>query len=171
MCLLTVVLCLWCPILGTLWLCLMENYYEKHKCLQSMVGVSWEAHPDVMLILCKGLIRSILEYGYIAVDRMADTHMLKLERLQYCCLKIALNLMQSTYVQTLEVIGGLPPLRMRFSMLNHGNLISAFSTTGHPLPQELAAFSRLNSPKIVREFNVVEVYNLEPVRSVYEYPL
>jgi hypothetical protein len=29
----------------------------------------------------------------------------------------------------------------------------------------------LNSPKIVGEFNVVEGYNLEPVRSVYEYPL
>jgi hypothetical protein len=62
-------------------------------------------------------------------------------------------------------------LRMRFSMLIHGNLFSAFSTTGPPLPQELAAFSRLNSPKRVGEFNVVEGYNLEPVRSVYEYPL
>jgi hypothetical protein len=60
---------------------------------------------------------------------------------------------------------------MRFSMLNHGYLISAFSTAGHPLRQELAALSRLNSPKIVREFNVVEGYNLEPVHSVYEYPL
>jgi hypothetical protein len=29
----------------------------------------------------------------------------------------------------------------------------------------------LNSPKIVREFNVVEGYNLKPVRSVYEYLL
>jgi hypothetical protein len=56
-------------------------------------------------------------------------------------------------------------------MLNHRYLISAFSTSGHPLRRELAALSGLNSPKIVREFNVVEDYNLEPVRSVYEYPL
>jgi hypothetical protein len=34
--------------------------------------------------------------------------------------------MQLSHVQTLEVIGGVPPLRMRFSMLNHGYLISAF---------------------------------------------
>jgi hypothetical protein len=60
---------------------------------------------------------------------------------------------------------------MRFSMLNHGYLISAFSTVGHPLRQELAILSRLSSPKIVREFNVVEGYNLEPVRSVFEYLL
>jgi hypothetical protein len=56
-------------------------------------------------------------------------------------------------------------------MLNHGYLISAFSTAGHPLRQELAALSRLKSPKIVRDFIVVENYNLKPVRSVYEYPL
>jgi hypothetical protein len=69
--------------------------------------------------------------------------------------------------RTLETIGGVPPLRMRFSMLNYGYLISVFSTAG----QELATLSRLNSPMIVREFNVVESFNLEPVRSVYEYPL
>jgi hypothetical protein len=109
----------------------------------------WGAHSDVMLILHKGLIRSVLEYGYIAFARMADTHMLKLERIQYCCLRIALGLMQSTHCQTLEVIVGMLPLRMRFSMLNHGYLISAFSTAGHPLRQELAALSRLNSSKIV----------------------
>jgi hypothetical protein len=79
--------------------------------------------------------------------------------------------MQSTHVQTLDVIGGVPPLKMRFSMLNHRYLISAFSTAGHPFRQELAAVSVLNSPKIVREFNVVEGYNLEPVCSVNEYPL
>jgi hypothetical protein len=60
---------------------------------------------------------------------------------------------------------------MRFSMLNHGYLISDFFTAGHTLRQELAALSRWNSPKIVREFNVEEGYNLEPARSVYEYPL
>jgi hypothetical protein len=35
----------------------------------------------------------------------------------------------------------------------------------------LAVLSRLNPTKIVREFNMVWGYNLEPVRSVYEHPL
>jgi hypothetical protein len=47
-----------------------------------MAGVFWRAHPNVMLILYRGLIRSVLEYGCIAFDRMAATHMLKLERIQ-----------------------------------------------------------------------------------------
>jgi hypothetical protein len=65
------------------------------------------------MILYRGLISSVLEYGCIAFDRMAATHMLKLEKIQYRCLRIALGLMQSTYVQTLEVIGigGVPTLR------------------------------------------------------------
>jgi hypothetical protein len=32
------------------------------------------AHPDVMLILYKGLIRSVLEYGCITFDRIVGTH-------------------------------------------------------------------------------------------------
>jgi hypothetical protein len=67
----------------------------------------------------------------MAFDPIAATHMLKLERIQYRCLRIALGLMQSTHVQTLEVIGEVPPLRLRFSMLNCKYLISSFSTGGH----------------------------------------
>jgi hypothetical protein len=65
-------------------------------------GMSWKAHPDVMSILYKGLIRFILEYGCTAFDRMTATNMLKLERIQYRCLRIALELMQCTHVQILE---------------------------------------------------------------------
>jgi hypothetical protein len=65
---------------------------------------------------------------------MAGTHMLKLKRVQYRCLRIALGLMQSTHIQTLEVIGGVSPLRMRISMLDPGYLISAFFTAGAASP-------------------------------------
>jgi hypothetical protein len=79
--------------------------------------------------------------------------------------------MQSTHVQTLEVIGGLPSLRLRFSMLNHKFLISAFSTGGHPLQRLLAMLLRLNSTNMVRKFDMVGYHDLKPVRSVYDYPL
>jgi hypothetical protein len=65
--------------------------------------------------------------------------------------------MQSTHVQTLEVIGGVPPLRLNFSMLNHKYLISAFSIGGHPFRRllVLAELLRLNSIKMVREFDML----------------
>jgi hypothetical protein len=79
-----------------------------------------------MLILYSGRISSVLEYGCIAFDRMAATHLLKLKRIQYRCLRIALGFMQSTHIQTLEVIGGVESLRLRFSMLNNKYLIRLF---------------------------------------------
>jgi hypothetical protein len=79
---------------------------------------------------------------------MAATHMLKLEKIQYRCLRIALGLMQSTHA--------VPPLRLRFSMLNHKYLISGFSTGGHPLRRLLAMLSRLNvNDSVERELTSV----------------
>jgi hypothetical protein len=71
--------------------------------------------------------------------------------------KEALGLMQSTHFQTLEVIGGVPPLRLRFSMLNHKYFFSPFSTGGHPLQRLLVMLSRLNSTKMVAEFDRLEI--------------
>jgi hypothetical protein len=111
---------------------IQQKCFKRINFLRSM-GYHGGTHQDVILIIYKGLIRSVLEYGCIAFDRMAGTHILEPERVQYHCLGIPLGLMQSTHVQTLQVIGGVPPLRMRFSMLNHGYLISAVSTAAHPL--------------------------------------
>jgi hypothetical protein len=44
---------------------------------------------------------------------------LNIESIHHESLRIALGLMQSTQVQTLEVIVGVPPLWLRFLMLNH----------------------------------------------------
>jgi hypothetical protein len=68
----------------------------------------------------------VLEYGCIAFDRMAATHVLKLEKIQYRCFKIALGLMKSTNFQTPEIIRGVPLLKLRISMLNHKYLILDF---------------------------------------------
>jgi hypothetical protein len=54
----------------------------------------------------------LLEYGCLAFNRMAEVHMIKLERIQYRCLRIALGLMLSTHVQAVEVIAGVEPLRL-----------------------------------------------------------
>jgi hypothetical protein len=61
-------------------------------------------------------------------------------------------------------IDGVSPLQLRFSMLNHKYLIPTFSTGGHPLRRILP----LNPTKMVREFDMVGDYDLEPVRSVYD---
>jgi hypothetical protein len=60
---------------------------------------------------------------------MTSTHTLKLGRIQYRCLRIVLGSMESTHVQTLEVIGGVPPLIVRFSIINHFGLFYYWAPT------------------------------------------
>jgi hypothetical protein len=48
----------------------------------SIAGTAWGSHPDNMLILYKGLVRSVLEYGCVCFSVMAVTHFKKLERVQ-----------------------------------------------------------------------------------------
>jgi ribonuclease HI len=151
--------------------------YILQKCstrinfLRSMAGVSWGSHPDIMIILYKGLVRSVLEYGCITFDRAADTHLLKLERVQYRCLRIALGLMQSTHVQTVEVIASVEPLRLRFSMLNQRFLTKTLAKINHPLTNKLRTLQNLQCPKIIREFSIVDSFNLQSHQSVFNLPL
>jgi ribonuclease HI len=135
--------------------------------LRCMAGVSWGAHPDILILLYKGLIRSVLEYGCVAFDRAADTHILKLDRIQYRCLRICLGLMQSTHVQTVEILAKVEPLRLRFSMLNQRFLTTAFSSPSHPLKAKLDTLQSLQSPKIIREYSIVNSFDLQPKATVF----
>jgi hypothetical protein len=56
---------------------------QKMNLLKSVTHVSWGAHPSCMLLLYRGLIGSVLEYGSVCYAEMAGTHMLLLERIQY----------------------------------------------------------------------------------------
>jgi hypothetical protein len=68
-----------------------------------------------LILLYKGLIGSVLEYGSVCFTNMARTHMLGLERVQYRALRIALGLMGSTPNNCLGVLSGIPPLAERFA--------------------------------------------------------
>jgi hypothetical protein len=102
---------------------------------------------------------------------LADNHMLKLERILYRCLRIALGLMQSTHVQTVEIIAGAEPLRLRYSMLNQRFLTKVLSSASHPLRKKLSELHSMGSPKIIREFSIISSLNINPRRLIYNYHL
>jgi hypothetical protein len=71
-----------------------------------VVGTS-EMYATVIQRICG----SILDYASVCYSGMAiRTHFLKLERLQYRGLRIALGLMQSTPNNSLGVLSGVAPL-------------------------------------------------------------
>ncbi|XP_058446931.1 uncharacterized protein LOC131427600 [Malaya genurostris] len=64
-----------------------------------------------------------MEYGCFCFRSAANTHFIKLERIQYRCLRIALGCMQSTHTMSLEVLAGVLPLKNRFWDLSYRLLI------------------------------------------------
>ena len=97
--------------------------YLKQKCQQrinffrAITGTWWGAHPENLIRLYQTTILSLMEYGSFCFASAADVHMIKLERIQYRCLRIALGCMQSTHTMSLEVLAGVLLLKNRFREL------------------------------------------------------
>jgi hypothetical protein len=128
--------------------------------MKSIAGTAWGSHPDNMLILYKGLVRSVLEYGCVCFSEMAVTHFKKLERVPWRALRISLGLMQSTHTGTVEVLSGVPPLDLQFSYLNRRFLISALSKGSDKFRERLQTLADLSSGKMMREFTSVRALGI-----------
>jgi hypothetical protein len=138
------------------------NRYVLKRCktrinfMKSIAGTAWGSHLDnmlILLILYKGLVRSVLEYGCVCFSEMDSViHIKKLKRVQWRALRISLGLLQSTYTGTVKVLSGVPPLNLRFSYLNRIFLISAFSKGSDTLRGRLQTLADLGSGKMMREF-------------------
>ena len=81
----------------------------------SLCGVSWGSDPQNLLKLYTGAVRPKLKYMSRIVLDCTKPQFLKLERIQYKCLRIALGAMNSTPNLALEQLGNLMPIRKRFS--------------------------------------------------------
>jgi hypothetical protein len=92
---------------------------------------------------------------------MVLTHFKKLERVQWCALRISFGLMQSTHIGTVEVLSGVPPLDLQFSYLNRRFLISTFSKGSDTLRERLQTLADLGSGKMMMEFTSVRAFGIE----------
>jgi Reverse transcriptase (RNA-dependent DNA polymerase) len=62
---------------------IVRKCQRRTNFLKSIAGYSWGAHPSCILILYKSTIRSVIEYGAVCFSEMAETHLKKLERIQW----------------------------------------------------------------------------------------
>ncbi|XP_055544311.1 uncharacterized protein LOC129729621 isoform X2 [Wyeomyia smithii] len=108
---------IWFDSKGT-WGChvryLIKKCQQRVNFLRTITGSWWGAHPGDLIRLYKTTILSVIEYGCFCFRTAANTHLIKLERLQYRCLRIALGCMHSTHTMSLEVLAGVLPLKDRF---------------------------------------------------------
>jgi hypothetical protein len=93
--------------------------------MMSIAGTSWgsQSHPDNMLILFKGLVQLVLEYGCVCFAETAETHLKKL--------RLSLTLMQSTHTGKFEALSDVPPLDLRFLYLNQKFLVYSHARSGY----------------------------------------
>jgi hypothetical protein len=98
--------------------------------MKFIAGTFWGLHPDNMLILFKGLVQLVLEYGCVCFAKIAETHLKKLERVQW---RFSLALMQSTHTGTVEALSDVPPLDLHFSYLNQQFLVYSYARSGNAL--------------------------------------
>ncbi|XP_062702077.1 uncharacterized protein LOC134285420 isoform X1 [Aedes albopictus] len=102
---------------------LIQKCQKRINFMRTITGTWWGAHPEDLIRLYQTTILSVLEYGSFCFQAAAKTHLLKLQRVQYRCLRIALGCMNSTHTMSLEVLAGVQPLTDRFAELSFRFLI------------------------------------------------
>lgn len=122
---------------------LKERCQQRINFLRTITGTWWGAHPGDLLRLYQTTILSVLEYGSFCFRSAAKTHLIKLERIQYRCLRIALGCMQSTHTKSLEVMAGIVPLQDRYTELSLRFLIR----------------SEIRNPLVIENFEKLLEYN------------
>jgi hypothetical protein len=108
-----------------------------------------------MLLLYKGLIGSVLDYASVCYSGMAETNMLRLVRVQYRGIRLALGLVCSTPNNSLGVLIGIPPLPEKFVYLNSRYLVAVFYWLGHPLREKLRDLGTMKINRFIQGYSNV----------------
>ncbi|EFN80823.1 hypothetical protein EAI_12282, partial [Harpegnathos saltator] len=100
--------------------------------LKSIMGISWGAHPAIMLSVYKNLIRSVLDWGCQAYLDLQERKAQTLDRLQFAAFNIILGLMKTTPTNVILDLSGERPLPVRRSFLAKKYIAKALSARHHP---------------------------------------
>ena len=85
-----------------------------------------------LILLYLGVVRPKLEYMAPLLLNCDPKIFIKLERVQYKCLRIALGAMQSTHTLSLEQTANVMPLRERLAFLSDCIIKKILSREHHP---------------------------------------
>ncbi|XP_076660794.1 uncharacterized protein LOC143364220 [Halictus rubicundus] len=122
-----------------------------NRCLRTMNiikflrGVWWGAHPDTLIVLCKALIRSRLDYASHIYFPSQQSLITKLESIQVRALKLALGLRTSAPTNVVLAEAGLPYFENRASFLGKTHLIKITSNVNHISNRYIKEFDQITS--------------------------
>ncbi|KAJ0169415.1 hypothetical protein K1T71_015002 [Dendrolimus kikuchii] len=116
--------------------------------LRCLSGVWWGAHPYSQKLIYNAIIRSILDYGSFILQPCSKTALVKLDKLQYRCLRVILGAMRSSPTNALQIEALDPPLQIRRQYLCDRFLYKTCQISSHPLISKIKSLSSLitNNP-------------------------
>lgn len=125
----------------------IEDRVEKRiNMIRSLCGTWWGAANWPLLCLYRALVRPILDYGGTVFGNAASTNCIKLEKLQYRCLRIVLGAMPSSPTDALLVEAAEMPLGLRRNMLAERAFVKLALVPDHPLSTLVGQLVRVDHP-------------------------
>lgn len=101
--------------------------------LKAISGIGWGAHPSNLIMVYKGLIRPILDWGCQVLNDIRPNVALQLDRLQFAALRVTLRLVITTPTNVILHLCGELPLHIRRCQLSNKYLVKACAISNHPL--------------------------------------
>jgi len=115
--------------------------YVEERCktrlnfMRSITGTKWGASKTCLLILYKALIRSVLDYGAIALTNACQSAQRILDSVQSRALRICCGAMKFTSIAAMQVECGEPPLDIRRLRQQLNYSIKLNNSTNNPAVQ------------------------------------
>ena len=110
----------------------VEKCKKRLNLLRAISGNSWGANKKTLLMIYRSLIRSVLDYGAIALDSMSKQNKQKFDSIQAQALRIASGAVRGTSNAAMQVDMGEPPLQLRRLQQQLQYTVKVKSTEEHP---------------------------------------
>jgi ribonuclease HI len=160
---------------------IVDKCKRRLNILKSVSSQTWGASKKTLLVIYRGLIRSIIDYGSTAYSTASLSQLAKINRIKNTALRICLAVPKSTQIDSLEVECGEPPLSLRRLELACRHALKIKYHPNHPSISTLhedwtihyGRFNTANQPFQVRvgEFlNSINQHQIYPVLSASSLP-
>lgn len=134
--------------------------------ISSLAGVWWGSHPSTLISIYKAVLRSTIDYGCQIFKYQENSQIaLKVKRLQFKAIRVALGYRQSTPINTMLYEANEPPIDIRGAFLSlryiYRNLAREFNPVIESLDRLLStAIIYDKKTRIVKKYSIIKNYIL-----------
>jgi len=126
---------------------IVDKCKKRINLLRAVAGNKWGANKNTLLRIYRSVIRSVIDYGAIALDSMSECNKKRLDCIQTQALRIASGAARCTANAALQVDMGEPPLQLRRLQQQLQYAAKVQCTENHPARQVFEPHWTIRSKK------------------------